>query len=396
MSNEQSLAIALQLERRHKSIARAKALYILSGFVLAGILSSISYSFYTHLPKFAIATIIVGFAAVVTGGLMGFLFGIPKTNQLESSGYYSNGDRRKDVGIQYQFNTNLEQISDWLTKILIGVGLTQVHQIGNSLYTAAVILVKDLGIKGEGAAPVLTVSTIYFLVCGFLIGYLWTRLFYHRLLANADRGVLDTLNSDLQETKENLQATKEKVQEAKEQTENIKIIAESAISAATIGVGKLNPGGVATEVKNQRISRLEEGFGKATLAPITNSEDPNNGRFGGKSETNGRRLIAAIKPNPGNENYYNVQLCVASTDSQKPLSGIVRFYLHDSFREPIVDVKVKDGMAKLDPVAYGAFTVGAIADDGETLLELNLKELDHAPGNSRIGKPAFQLEMLPF
>jgi len=29
----------------------------------------------------------------------------------------------------YSGNTNLEQISDWLTKILVGVGLTQLREI---------------------------------------------------------------------------------------------------------------------------------------------------------------------------------------------------------------------------------------------------------------------------
>jgi hypothetical protein len=35
--------------------------------------------------------------------------------------------------VAFRGNTNLEQISDWLTKILVGVGLTQLGRVGGAL-----------------------------------------------------------------------------------------------------------------------------------------------------------------------------------------------------------------------------------------------------------------------
>jgi membrane protein YqaA with SNARE-associated domain len=64
-------------------------------------------------------------AATVTGSLVGFMFGVPR---------YRRADREAQAADQGTTapNTNLEQISDWLTKIIVGVGLTQIPQINLS------------------------------------------------------------------------------------------------------------------------------------------------------------------------------------------------------------------------------------------------------------------------
>jgi len=58
----------------------------------------------------------------------------------------------------------------------------------------------------------------------------------------------------------------------------------------------------------------------------------------------------------------------------------VQFFLHDTFKNdrPIVTVG-PNGAAELKLTAWGAFTVGAIADDGRTKLELDLQTLEDAP-----------------
>jgi hypothetical protein len=58
-------------------------------------------------------------AALVSGGLLGFLFGIPRSQHNNPS-----------AG-RYAVNTNLEQVSDWLTKILIGAVLIQLGSVGS-------------------------------------------------------------------------------------------------------------------------------------------------------------------------------------------------------------------------------------------------------------------------
>lgn len=56
----------------------------------------------------------------------------------------------------------------------------------------------------------------------------------------------------------------------------------------------------------------------------------------------------------------------------RPLEGAVRFFLHPTFTPETVEVAAERGVARLPLHAYGAFTVGATADDGFTCLELDL------------------------
>src|SRR4051794_33887578 len=69
------------------------------------------------------SAVLFGLAAEACGGLLGLLFGVPRTIDPEG------GERKGAARVSYGANTNLEQISDWLTKILVGLGLTQLGPI---------------------------------------------------------------------------------------------------------------------------------------------------------------------------------------------------------------------------------------------------------------------------
>jgi tetratricopeptide (TPR) repeat protein len=102
--------------------------------------------------------------ALAVGALTGFLFGIPRTLQREDSQQATNGRSQK-------VNTNLEQISDWLTKILVGVGLTQLQRLPESLWRLG-------NAFPLGESPALGLALLLnFLIGGFFGGYLLTRLF---------------------------------------------------------------------------------------------------------------------------------------------------------------------------------------------------------------------------
>jgi hypothetical protein len=84
-------------------------------------------------------------------------------------------------------NTNLEQISDWLTKILVGVGLTQfvpIVKAAGQLFTG---LAPSFG-GGEVGAAFAGGLVLYMVTYGFATGWLFTRLFLGRAMAAADRG----------------------------------------------------------------------------------------------------------------------------------------------------------------------------------------------------------------
>ncbi|WP_156679196.1 hypothetical protein [Sphingomonas profundi] len=69
-------------------------------------------------------SLLVGAAGFAVGGFIGFLFGVPRMRTSEGE-----HDTRRAGTSQVVSNTNLEQLSDWLTKILVGVGLVQIHEV---------------------------------------------------------------------------------------------------------------------------------------------------------------------------------------------------------------------------------------------------------------------------
>jgi hypothetical protein len=104
-------------------------------------------------------------AAALVGGVVGFLFGIPLTSKQRTAA--ANGS-------QYETNTNLEQVSDWLTKIIVGVGLVQLGRALPALTRLAKSLNDPLGGTPYGGTFGLGLTTFYALL-GFLFLYLWSR-----------------------------------------------------------------------------------------------------------------------------------------------------------------------------------------------------------------------------
>lgn len=125
-------------------------------------------------------------AAMMLGGLCGFLFGIPRRLQ--------NDDPKKPPGegeLQgdeerplYEGNTNLEQISDWLTKIIVGVTLVELATIITEIGKYGGYVADATGRRSDAAFAVGVM--IFFFICGFLTGYLWTRLYLGRALTEAE------------------------------------------------------------------------------------------------------------------------------------------------------------------------------------------------------------------
>jgi MinD-like ATPase involved in chromosome partitioning or flagellar assembly len=114
----------------------------------------------------------------------------------------------------------------------------------------------------------------------------------------------------------------------------------------------------------------------STLPP-SDPDDPQKNRWGGLPERNGRRLAAEVKELA--KTWFEIVLKVKAF-SGDPLRGEVIFHLHDSFKPTGVrTAPVRQGVATLKLRAYGAFTVGAVADDGRTNLELDLATLPGAP-----------------
>ena len=112
----------------------------------------------------ATAVLIAG-ASFLGGGLVGFLFGIPRAVQ---------GSTAHTRATQYQANTNLEQVSDWLTKIIVGVGLVEIGRIIPGLTRFAESMKAPLGGQASSSAFGLALA-ISNVLLGFFLFYLWSR-----------------------------------------------------------------------------------------------------------------------------------------------------------------------------------------------------------------------------
>ena len=69
----------------------------------------------------------------------------------------------------------MEEISDWITKILVGVGLVQLGQVPGAIMRLGDILKPSLG--NQPSSAVVGVSLVlYSGTISFLLMYMWTRI----------------------------------------------------------------------------------------------------------------------------------------------------------------------------------------------------------------------------
>ena len=120
-------------------------------------------------------------AAVLVGFFTGFLIGVPRV--------VSSGQARlsKDT---FSPSTNLAEISDWLTKLLLGAGLVSLSRLGGPIGR----LIDDVagGLHGatsdpaiiQGAKVTAGAIMIAFAVLGLLVGYIVTSTWYEQRLQN--------------------------------------------------------------------------------------------------------------------------------------------------------------------------------------------------------------------
>ncbi len=113
-------------------------------------------------------------AFFAVGALAGFLFGIPRSLQAKSKNK-DNGESADAEQAKYATNTNLEEISDWLTKIIVGLGLVNLKNVPDLLKKTAWYFANFCG--NDVCEAVAMGVMIYFFVCGFFLAYLMARLY---------------------------------------------------------------------------------------------------------------------------------------------------------------------------------------------------------------------------
>jgi hypothetical protein len=126
--------------------------------------------------RLAAALALTAFAAWIAGSIIGFLFGVPRFKSETAP-----TSAAQQTVIQYAPNTNLEQVSDWLTKVIIGATLVQIQVIPGRLQSMCDWIAGDLG--DPHLAPIVGGLIIFFGFTGFLWCYLWSSIRIMQALA---------------------------------------------------------------------------------------------------------------------------------------------------------------------------------------------------------------------
>ena len=119
------------------------------------------------------AGLLLSGASLFLGLLVGFVFAIPKSSRNSRDEGVASQSPKKTEG-SYILNSNLEEISDWLTKMLVGVGLIQLKDTPGYIKKVSIYWAQSIG--GNSQAAFVSAQVVFFLIGGFLLGYLWTRL----------------------------------------------------------------------------------------------------------------------------------------------------------------------------------------------------------------------------
>jgi hypothetical protein len=129
-------------------------------------------------------------ASGLIGGFFGFLFGIPR--RISADGSAADGTaagKDKAAAASYALSTNLTQISDWLTKAIIGVSLVEAKNAYGAFIATSRTAADWLFEGRHGSPAVLAAAVAGGAMFGFLFLYLYTQLILSRLIAAAERAL---------------------------------------------------------------------------------------------------------------------------------------------------------------------------------------------------------------
>jgi hypothetical protein len=143
---------------------------------MVGIIAILGFSvqFFHNQQGQSMAVVLnVGFAlagaSVLAGVFLGFLFGLPRLNDPALA-------KRSIL-----FSNSLQQVSDWLTKILVGLGLVQIGRAPGALAQLGAAVSPALG-GTPASGPFGLAIMLYYAIDGFLMGFLWSLIYVTRAL----------------------------------------------------------------------------------------------------------------------------------------------------------------------------------------------------------------------
>jgi hypothetical protein len=145
------------------------------------------YAFSQSTPLAVIAGgVLTALASAMAGATVGLLFGMPRAGAPAPA---ASSGAAIQQGIRP--NTNLEDVSDWLTKIIVGVGLTQLGSIPGE-FQRLVDFARGALSNAPDPGPVIGALIVTYAVTGFLLTYLFARTDLGAAVAAADASLVQS------------------------------------------------------------------------------------------------------------------------------------------------------------------------------------------------------------
>jgi hypothetical protein len=307
----------------------------------------------------------VACASTVGGAAMGFLFGLPRAEKYRFINTGTVAHNAKNYS--YADNTNLEEVSDWITKIIVGLTLVKFNTIIGWLNQSA-ISIQNVFTEGCGATHLnfyvfgYTIIIFYFFV-GSGICYLWART------------NLSIIFTKFKKEQEKLNAKQTALISQIQAINN----PDLNLSTVTSGINVVKSfENISQESKSPTANFKSIVETTYNTKPVVDKSDVQKGKWGGLSIRKERVLEASYIREESFFGLYKVNLKIRSLNIDKPLTGEVAFFLHDTFPSEIVYSHAENNLATISVVAYEAFVVGALLEDG-TELELDLNKVKGFP-----------------
>ena len=156
--------------------------WIFLGFILLALGSVFCYA---ETLRAAATAWLWAFACLAVGTFVGLLFGVQREQNPPGQVLEKDKPRVQEEQKSDRLpNNNLIDISDWLTKIIVGVGLVELKQVPARMKTIAGPLSACLG--GECGLAIAVAVVVFFAFVGFLIGYINSRTFLRAMFSIYD------------------------------------------------------------------------------------------------------------------------------------------------------------------------------------------------------------------
>jgi hypothetical protein len=125
--------------------------------------------------------LMIGAAAMTSGAAIGFLFALPRSITIS----VPMGAEKPSRGLTVRPNTNLEEVSDWLTKIIVGLTLTQLGKIPGAAAHLFTVLGRALGTPPESVIFAGCLVVFAFII-GLVNAWLATRIYIEQWMEGSD------------------------------------------------------------------------------------------------------------------------------------------------------------------------------------------------------------------